>query len=394
MNDNLARFCAKCGAGMERLEMVRPPVSPAIPSAPPPSMALTLQFTYVAVDKTQKQITGTIFAADKHGAILAVEGLGLVPVSVVPASAPAPTTPISAALPALHTPTSAASHPEIQTPSKGSSLRFQCPSCLQKLEAEPEMSGDRIVCPKCGKRFNVPSPQQAGDAHVVVPLGDPAPQAGAAAARRRWKRLSISLALVTLLLVIGVSAFVLPKFLPGAVKKPPLGWVGTDHSWTGSTIYLPREWKFVTAEEARHKYAMEYDPKEMVHFINENHFHQQIEVTFFGWRQSDALGAKGVRGFLTDNMPKKAELEAEHREILSQVIHRVAGGTAAETVMEGQDGVKSRLVILVAKNNVGAKQVVTLSCMADKNDFDEIDTQVFRPMIESFVYGVSRHKEK
>lgn len=375
-NDDQGRFCAKCGVALERPTMTQSHVSPSAPSVPP-SMAMALQFAYVAVDKSQKRVSGTVTAANKRGAILAVERLGLVPVTIVPASAPASHASKYAAIP---NPTA-----------EGAVFRFQCPSCLQQLEAAPDMSGDRIVCPKCGKRFNVPSPEQAGGAHVVVPLGAPSATYG-------WKRRRVAFALAAaLLIIIGASVFILPRFLPGAVKRPPPGWVAHDHFPTRSTIYLPAEWKRPSLEEAISRFHMGFEPKTMVWLIKEKKTggytspDQVVQIDFFGFRMSDKLQGKSDLQFLTDEMPKEAELAKEDSKLVSQIIHTVAGCKAAEMVTE-KSYMRQRFVMLVAKNPAGARQVVTFACQADKSDFDEVDEKVFSPMIGSFVY-FDRHRK-
>jgi hypothetical protein len=45
---------------------------------------------------------------------------------------------------------------------KASSIRFQCPSCRQKLSIQPEYSGQSIACPSCGKSTTVPVVAQRG----------------------------------------------------------------------------------------------------------------------------------------------------------------------------------------------------------------------------------------
>jgi hypothetical protein len=296
-------------------------------------------FAYVARKKSGERVTGTLEAADKNAALTELNRMGLFPVSI-------------------STPTSE------------------------------------------GK--SVPEPAALTNAQDV-PLGDPEPQAGAASRRSGWTKWRVARPVVALLLVIGAAVFVLPKFLPGAVKDPPAGWVPHDHPKTGSTIYLPPDWKFLSDDYASRKGYFARSTDDYLYFVNDKHPFQQMEVVFFGWNETDKLQAKGVRGFLTDSMLKEDELnkglkeEKMRKTIVSQVIHDVAGGTASETVIEGWDKigygsgvVKSRQVTLVAKNLVGAKQIVTLSLTVEKKDFDEIDTHVFRPMLESFVYCGSR----
>ena len=39
-----------------------------------------------------------------------------------------------------------------------SDISFACPSCLQVLEAPPEMAGEVVACPSCQKEIRVPKP--------------------------------------------------------------------------------------------------------------------------------------------------------------------------------------------------------------------------------------------
>ena len=308
-------------------------------------------------------------------------------------------------------------------PSGEPTIRFECPACRQHLAAEPDMAGDTIACPQCGRTLAIPavsqlapaappvpaappppSPEAVPAAPVPVPpeaaVPDPAAGPGEAPARRRPRlvgRVAVAAVLVVAL-AWGASAIV-PGLLPGAVKMPPAGWVPHEHRRSRSIVFLPPDWERPTMDQAISRYGVGFDPNDTMLLVRQDKrergwaLDQVVQITFFGWRGMEDLKARGVRGLLEDAMPKEADLKKESAAPLSREIHKLAGGTAAEVVVKKQ-GKMLRLVWLVAGNLAGSEQMVHLTCQADADEFERFDAEVFRPMLESFLYCTSERKAR
>ncbi len=195
----------------------------------------------------------------------------------------------------------------------------------------------------------------------------------------------LRIALVHALLAVAVT-----DCAPRQAKKAPEGWVRHDEKQSGCAVFLPANWKRVSDEDARREGtnvaagSMEFRAK---------HGHARV---FFDDGNLEAeqehkaeIKEQGLRACLEAWQPKEADIKEEGFEMFSQEIHEVAGGAMSETVSGGWKEIGygganllCRKVILLT-----CDKHFTIACWADRDEFDDLDKTVFRPMLESMIVG-------
>jgi len=305
----------------------------------------------------------------------------------------------------------------------GAPIRFESPACRQHLAADPDMAGDSIACPQCGRTLVIPSVSQLAPSAPPSPapppplppgevpaapgpvasgaaVPDPAAGPGEAPVRRRPRLVGrVALAAVLVVALAWGSSVIVPGLLPGAVKRPPAGWVPHAHDRSDSIVFAPPDWTCPHRDEADRRLGRSFDPNEMMFLVGKvsgrsgSPLEEVVEIGFHGWRDTDGLHEMGPRRFLESKDPSREEIEKDGAAMLSRTIHKVAGGIASETVVESK-GFRRRHVVLIAPNHAGASHLVHFVCQAEAVHFDRLDDEVFRPMIDSFLYCVDDRKAR